>query len=165
MNFPIKTVYLAGPIAGCSYAEATDWRKAVASGFTPGIRGVSPMRVKEWCKRAETITDVHQYREIGSEEEFLISGESHAICTRDRFDVCNCDMIFAYVPRELNARRPSWGTGVEIGWASARGKPIVLVTDDANLAAHPLVRESVGWIVPRLDLGVAVVNSVLGAYL
>ena len=73
-------------------------------------------------------------------------------------------MILVYLPKEMNERRPSWGTSIEIGWASAHDKPIVLVTDDANLATHPLVRESVGWIVPDLDTGIQVVNSVLTVY-
>ena len=159
-----RYVYLAGPIAGCSFKEATDWRAAVSSEFLPGIIGVSPMRLKDWCQRTPKITDVEQYEKITSEAEFLISGESHAIRARDHFDVRNVDMMFTFLPKDLNERRPSWGTSIEIGWGSAIGKPIVLVTDDENLAAHPLVRESVGWIVPSLELGIAVVNSVLGVY-
>lgn len=157
-------VYLAGPIAGCNYEEAVTWREFVTSRLTPGINGISPMRRKEWCQRVNKITSVDQYKSVTSEEEFLITGESHAIRTRDFHDVRACDMLFAYLPKELNERRPSWGTSVEIGWASAHQKPIVLVTDDDNLAAHPLIRESVGWIVPTLDLGVAVVNSIFQTY-
>ena len=37
---PRRYVYLAGPIAGCSFKEATDWREAVAADFLPGpVRG------------------------------------------------------------------------------------------------------------------------------
>lgn len=159
-----KYIYLAGPIAGCSYKEATNWREAVSEDFLPGIVGISPMRLKEWAKRVRKITNVAQYARVAEEGDFLLTGESHAICSRDRNDVRTCDMLFAYLPAELNKRRPSWGTSIEIGWASEAGKPIVLVTDDKSLAAHPLVRESVGWIVPTLELGVAVVNSVFGVY-
>lgn len=159
-----RHVYLAGPIAGTSYKEATDWRDFVENNLAPGIIGVSPMRLKEWCARTDKIADVEQYKEIASDYEFLISGESHAIRARDHFDVRTVDMVFVYLPKMLNARRPSWGTAIEIGWASAVDKPIVLVTDDDTLANHPLVRESVGWIVPNLATGVDVVNSVLAAY-
>jgi len=159
-----RYVYLAGPIAGATYEEATDWRQSVADQFSPGIIGVSPMRLKEWCERIPVIRDIEQYKAMTTKEEFLISGESHAIRTRDYHDVSAVDMVFVYLPKEMNERRPSWGTSIEIGWASVHHKPIVLVTDDDNLANHPLVRESVGWIVPDLELGVQVVNSVLTIY-
>jgi nucleoside 2-deoxyribosyltransferase len=161
---PSKNIYLAGPISDCSHGEATEWRKLVEAQFLPGIIGVSPMRLKDWCKRLDRIQDVEQYREATSDEEFLISGESHAICARDYNDVSTADMIFAYLPQVYNDRRPSWGTAIELGWASALRKPVVLVTDDKRLASHPLVRESVGWIVPTLAMGVDVVNSVFGVY-
>jgi predicted small integral membrane protein len=48
------TVYLAGPIAGLSYKGATDWRdQAIASLAEAGIRGLSPMRAKEYLRGAE----------------------------------------------------------------------------------------------------------------
>ena len=50
-----KHIYLAGPIAGCTYAEATDWRDSVTAAFDPGIKGISPMRMKEWCQRITQI--------------------------------------------------------------------------------------------------------------
>jgi len=159
-----RFVYLAGPIAGCSYKQATDWREAVQTDFLPGIVGVSPMRLKEWCRGVRKIRGVKQFEKAAETNEFLMTGESHAIRTRDFFDVRESDMILAYLPKELNKDRPSWGTAVEIGWASAISKPVVLVTDDKSLMAHPLIRESVGWIVPDLQLGAEVVNSVLGVY-
>ena len=158
-----RYIYLAGPIGGCSYDEATDWRDEIVTLLSPGIVGISPMRIKEWCKNIPEIL-VDGYEKAAG-PQFLISGESHAIRTRDYYDVGHCDMIFAYLPKFLNERRPSWGTAIEIGWASAQRKPIVLVTDDDYLATHPLARESVGWIVPTLAVGAEVVNSVFNAYL
>ena len=161
---PRRYVYLAGPIAGCSFKEATNWREAVSADFLPGIIGVSPMRLKDYCKRVRKIGDVKQYERVADQQEWLLTGESHAICARDFNDVRTADLLFAYLPKKLNDRRPSWGTAIEFGWASAQRVPVLLVTDDKNLAAHPLVRESAGWIVPTLELGIAVVNSVLGVY-
>lgn len=160
-----RFVYLAGPIAGCSFKEATNWREAVAGDFAPGIVGISPMRCKEWCKRVRKITSIKQYERITDEGEYLVSGESHAICARDRNDILRLsDMLFVYLPKVLNDRRHSWGTGHEMGLADGARVPIVLVTDDKQLATHPLIRESVGWIVPTLELGIVVVNSVLEVY-
>lgn len=159
-----RFVYLAGPISGLSYKEAVNWRDSVQKLFLPGIVGVSPMRMKEWAKKIKIIKDVTQYEKVAEDAEFLISGESRAINTRDMMDCREVDMIFAYLPKEFNDRRPSWGTAKEIGYAAAFKKPIVLVTDDKGLAAHPLYREDCGWIVPTLELGAEVVNSVLGVY-
>lgn len=160
-----RFVYLAGPIAACTHAEATDWRERVNASlslaFAGRVVGVSPMRMKEWTRHMGRIEGDY---EQAAGENYRITGAPMAVRTRDHFDVKNADMLFAYLPREMNERRPSWGTAIEIGWASAYQKPIVLVTDDEGLAKHPLVLGSVGWIVPTLAEGVEVVLSVLGAY-
>lgn len=161
-----RFVYLAGPIAACTHAEATDWRASVAAQLQArrvfgSIVAVSPMRMKDWTRRMERIEG--EYQEAAG-EDYRITGAPMAIRTRDHFDVKNADMLFVYLPREMIKRRPSWGTAIEIGWASAYQKPIVLVTDDANLANHPLILGSVGWIVPTLEEGIEATLSVLGAY-
>lgn len=160
-----RFVYLAGPIAACTYDEATDWRLHVQAGLARGsdyrVVAVSPMRMKGWTRRMGRIEG--DYREAAG-EDYRLTGAPMAIRTRDHFDVKNADMLFVYLPREMIKRRPSWGTAIEIGWASAYQKPIVLVTDDANLANHPLILGSVGWIVPTLEEGIEATLSVLGAY-
>lgn len=160
-----RFVYLAGPISGMSYGEATDWRQAITSLFLPGIVGVSPMRMKEWASKLKAIKDVKQYAKVADEEDFLISGESHAINTRDMYDVRTCDMTLIYMPKSLTDKAGiSVGTVKEIGYAARDRKPMVLVTDDKKVAGHPLIREDIGWIVPTLEMGADVVNSVLGVY-
>ena len=159
-----KFVYLAGPISGCDFDEATYWRDAVSRKFLPGIVGVSPMRVKEWCENLGVIEGTDQYQAHTTDAEYLISGESHAIRARDFNDVKNADMVLMYAPQDVIQRvGHSVGTLIELGWASAQGVPVVLVTDHPMML-HPLVRESAGWIVPTLELGVEAVNSVLSAY-
>lgn len=161
----MRYIYLAGPISGCNYGQATDWRDHVGTLFSPGIIPISPMRLKDWCKKIKAIGDVKQYEAAAGEDDFLISGESHAINTRDMNDVSTCDMLFVYMPKELNEKLGvSVGTIKEIGYAAALRKPMVLVTTDKKVANHPLIREDVGWIVPTLELGAQVVNSVWQAY-
>ncbi len=49
------TVYLAGPISGCSYEGCTDWREQVIRDLAQaGIKGLSPMRAKEYLKDITT---------------------------------------------------------------------------------------------------------------
>lgn len=160
-----RFVYLAGPIAGCTYGEATDWRLQVAGDIARRsdyrLAAVSPMRMKVWTSRMVRIEGDY---EAAAGADYRITGAPMAIRTRDHFDVKNADLLFAYLPREMNERRPSWGSAIEIGWASAYQKPVVLVTDDEGLAKHPLILGSVGWIVPTLEEGIEAVLSVLGTY-
>ena len=69
------TLYLAGPITGCNYEEATDWRKKFASilGHGNEIRCLSPMRGKEHLKN-EVL--------LGSNYDHPLS-RSKGIVTRD----------------------------------------------------------------------------------
>ena len=39
-----KYIYLAGPIAGCTKEEATEWREYVCTFFPHVIIGISPLR-------------------------------------------------------------------------------------------------------------------------
>lgn len=160
----MKTVYLGGPIAGTSYEEATDWREEVASLLPPGIVAINPMRMKEWASKYKRIPRDYTSLASTKEKDYLLTGEPHAIAARDFYDVANADMVLAYLPRHLSERRPSFGTLVEIGWATAQRVPVVLVTEDKRLVDHPLVRTHVGWIVPDLDVGVQAVVSVLAPF-
>ena len=47
----MKQVYLAGPITGLTFEGCTDWRDyAIASLADNAIKGLSPMRAKEFLK-------------------------------------------------------------------------------------------------------------------
>ena len=123
------TVYLAGPINGCSYEGAVDWREKLARCLPQAIRVLSPMRDKDAL--------------VG---ETLLSGDySHrsrlctpqAIVTRDRHDVKRADMIVVVYPDD---RCDSFGTAVEIGWATAQLKPVVICAPKTNrVCQHPFV--------------------------
>lgn len=154
-----KFIYLAGPIAGCNYGEATEWRGYVKSRLAPNIIGISPMRDKSHLDNGGMISgDAKDY------SDQLLSSQ-RAIVGRDKYDATHCDGILAYLPREMNERRPSIGTIIEIGAASwGKEIPVVLVTDDTYYANHPLMMDCCNWIVPNLDDAVTVVNSVFGAY-
>lgn len=147
-----KTVYLAGPITGCSYGEATDWRDGVAAVLAPhGIKGLSPMRGKEYLRNETNIG--HSY-----EDTLLSSGKS--IIARDRNDSTTSDLL---VVNLLGASRVSIGTMVELGWADAHRVPVVLVMEKSgNVHDHRFVTELAGWHVDNLDDAVRVVLAVLG---
>ena len=110
-----KYIYLAGPIAQCSYQEANDWRDYIRSELHQNIIGISPLRCEPM--HGETYGP-------GNDPRYNSPG---AIAAKNWYDTENCDLILAYLPRELNERRPSYGTTIEIGWAIGLKKPIILV--------------------------------------
>lgn len=124
------TVYLAGPITGETYGTAIGWREFAAEFFRRlGWRVLSPMRGTEDLGKAldgGTITATH--------------GQASWITARDRGDVWRADLMFV----NLGGVFPSIGTMIELGWASARGIPIVAVDIAAGMQSvapnHPMVR-------------------------
>lgn len=150
----MKTVYLAGPIAGCDKGEANDWREYVGNILEPyNIRGISPLR-------CEPIVG-ERYMLNYADPKF---GTARAIGSKNVFDVRHCDMTLAYLPKVINDRRPSYGTVCEIAWAHIIGKPTILVTDDKYLQEHPVISACSGWILPTLDDGIEVITGVLTDY-
>jgi nucleoside 2-deoxyribosyltransferase len=156
-----RFVYLAGPIAGCTGGEANDWREYVEDRLPPGVVGVSPLR-------CEPIIG-ERYGEPGDYASHLEQidqkfGSAKAIASKNMFDVKTCDFTLAYLPREINDRRPSYGTIIEMAWAHGQNIPVILVTDDPYLQQHPVVDATTGWILPTLDDAIEVINGVLTVY-
>jgi nucleoside 2-deoxyribosyltransferase len=150
----MPTVYLAGPIAGCNQAEANDWRVEVRGKLANfGVVGISPLR-------CEPIVG-ERYMLNYADPKF---GTARAISSKNLFDVRHCDMILAYLPRDINERRPSYGTICELAWAHVLGKPTVLVTDDPVLREHPVINVNAGWVLDTLDEAVEVLVGVLTVY-
>lgn len=150
----MKSVYLAGPIAGCDQAEANDWRHTVQAKLrSHGINGISPLRCEP------LIGD--RYMLNYADPKF---GTARAIGSKNIFDVRHCDMTLAYLPREINERRLSYGTIIELAWAHMIGKPTILVTDDPAVREHPVVNVCAGWLLGTLDEAAEVLVGVLGDY-
>ena len=149
----MKTVYLAGTITGDSYNNATEWRDAAVKRLeSVGLRGLSPMRGKEYLEGLEDIADSYE----------AVMSKPQGITTRDRFDVANCDLVLVNL---LNTSKVSIGTMIELGWADAYRKPIVLVMEDGNIHDHAMVRQLCGFTVDTLDEGVAIAVKILAAYM
>ena len=69
-----------------------------------------------------------------------------------------CDMVLMNL---LGATKVSIGSMIELGWADAFRKPVVLVIEEGNCHMHAIVQEIAGFIVPTLDQGIEVVKSIL----
>jgi nucleoside 2-deoxyribosyltransferase len=134
-------VYLAGPIAGKSYEEAMDWRLAAYHYFSGyGITSYSPMRAKDGLKGTKVLSGV-DYPEEGPLS-------SRAMYRRDLHDVRTADVVLVNL---TGADRVSIGTMIEIGYAVAQGKYIVVVMESDNIHQHLFITESASLICKTLD--------------
>lgn len=151
-----KQVYLGGPITGLSYDETMSWRDHFTRLLSPGIVGVSPMRLKEFLANEKKIG--HSY------PEHAIMGAANAICARDYYDCTHADAVLCYMPKWSNDRWPSVGTLTEFGWATGHGIPTIVVSDDTRITGHPLIVGKAAWLLPSLEDGAAAINALLGVY-
>jgi len=90
-------LYLAGPINGCTDAEANDWRSAVKK-IHPDC--LDPMARDYRGKEAESVREI-------------VEG--------DKADIDQCDVVLVYF------ERPSVGTSMEVFYAWGCGKPVVII--------------------------------------
>ena len=147
-----KYIYLAGPIAQCTQGEANTWREYLSEEFHHNIIGISPLRCEPL--HGETYGP-------GNDPRYNSPG---AIAAKNWYDVETCDLILAYLPRELNERRPSYGTVIEIGWAIGLRKPIIVVTDDDYLSEHPLIKAKSNWIFDNFNDALDVIHGLFDDY-
>ena len=113
-----KYVYLAGPIEGCNNNEINQWRSKCNLSFDDFILGINPYR-------AEMSNDTPEARK--------------RIMMKNYMDTKKSDLVFAYLPKEINDRRHSYGTTFEIAWGYSMQKPVVIVSDDPQVHHHPLI--------------------------
>ena len=142
-------LYCAGAITGISYAGSTDWREYVSQKLPPFITAVSPMRGKKYLSQEKNVK--------ASYEDIPLSSQK-GIMTRDRMDVMRCDMILVNL---LGTEKVSIGSVMEVAWADAFRKPIILVMEKDNLHSHPMLREAAGFIVSDLDEAITIAIAVL----
>jgi len=153
-----RYVYLAGPIAALTEEEAKSWRTLVTERLAVhSIIGVSPLRSEPPLDPEGTYDNVTSRRD-------LRFGSTKAINAKNQLDVRMADLVLAHMPWDLNRVRLSVGTIYEMAWASAAGKPVILVTDDTRLAEHPLVIENTGWILGSFDDAIDVILGLLNIY-
>lgn len=123
-------IYLAGAISGCSYEEASGWRKAVTVELNlMGHQGLNPMGNKDELSKEQSIR-------VTPYDGLLLSDK--AIVSRDRFSLLSSKIVLANLSYGEN---PLIGTSVEIGWADSAGIPIIAVCPKGSRFDHPFVRE------------------------
>lgn len=158
------TVYLAGPITGLSYEGCTDWRAKAREWLAQrGIRGISPMRGKDYLANEQNVSDAYDDAAEKVTERFgrmaAVLSTGKAIVARDRFDCQRADIVIANV---LGAQAASIGTMIELGWADSARVPVILVIEgEGNPHDHGMVREVCGFRAENLDEALHVAAAVL----
>lgn len=151
----LPAVYLAGPICGRTYQENCEWREHVARRLPPSIIVASPMRHKEYLRGVGVMT-------ANDDANGRAYSSDSGIMGQDRFDVMNCAVLLANF---LGTDVVSKGTVMEVAWADAFRKPIVLCMEDGNIHDHPMIRQASHFITPSLDDAIDIVWNVLSPYL
>lgn len=155
-----KKVYLAGPIGGCTYAEAQDWRNLLSGLLSTksdgAIQGYSPLRGKGALRDAGTLSTVAYpfYSPLAT---------SKAILARDFNDCRTADLVIANLLPHENGAPPSLGTIMEIGFAYALQVPILAICADAAnpVATHAMIESAVGFWAASLDEAADMACSIL----
>jgi nucleoside 2-deoxyribosyltransferase len=143
-------VYLAGPIAGLTFDEGQDWRIDVTERLSPKIECYSPLRNKQFLK---------EYGVIGTAEYDKPMSTDRGIMTRDHNDCITSDLIFCNL---LDTKRVTIGTVMEIAWAFAYRKPLVVLMEKSNnLHDHPMIREAIGYRTESVDEAIAITRAIL----
>ena len=102
-----KTIYLASP-----YGFSIHWREKLLPDFVSALSGLGVEVWEPFSRNCQI--------DISS------PGWAHKVATADLNDVKKADAIFAIV----NGTPPDEGVMVELGFATALGKPIFLFRDD-----------------------------------
>jgi len=141
-------VYLAGPVSGCTYRRATEWRLAAIRLLAArGIEALDPMRAQQVL--ADTFGhDLRPLTELACADD---------VARRDFDDVDAADALLV----DFDEGPPgtlSVGTACEIAYAAGLGKPLFVVCGDplgnANLR-HAFVRRFLTSVEPNLSFAVA----------
>ena len=150
-----KYIYLAGPIAGLTEDEATTWRHDVDLMLPDNIIGISPLR-------CEPLQPGMVYTDDGATDKMW--SDPRAINAKNWLDTESADLVLAYLPKEMNDRRPSIGTIIEIGWSIGLKKPLIVVSDDTQIMDHPRIKCNAAWRLDELDDAVEVIIGLFGDY-
>lgn len=147
-------VYAAGPIGGFTHDECTEWRDYLIKNIDHRIEVFCPMRGCEFLKGPEKLT-CQSY-------ELNPMTTQKGIMDRDFNDVKRADVLFANLLRHGgDAQMRSLGTAMEIAWAYALQKPVVLLMDRPNIHEHAMLEEAASYIVDDLDVAIRLTEALL----
>lgn len=146
-------IYLAGPIFGKTYEEATGWRNYVTTKLAPHIICISPLEAES------LLGNEHQVLKYSYESD--VANTIKSIVARDRYYIAKSDCLFCNF---TNATSPSFGSVIEIAWADTLRIPVMVIMEKDNLHKHPFLLELASWVVDDLETGINIVENFLLPY-
>lgn len=129
-------VYLAGPIGGMTWEEASRWRTQVSSVLSP-LTCLSPLRDHA---DGRSLRNSHHVTDGGRDSP---EGQASAIPFEELFlrdhDDCCFQAQFVFF-NYLGAKKPSFGTNSELAWCHALQIPrVVVIEDEGNPNQNPFL--------------------------
>ena len=125
-------LYLAGPITGLTLQDASDWREnelMLASLAKHGYICLNPLREKAHLMEFEDTPLPARY--TPEQEEFEVSN-----------DLDDINKSAAVLANLRDAERVSIGTVWEIGYATAKGKPVITVLEPGGVHDHLFIHNA-----------------------
>jgi hypothetical protein len=160
-NQPV--IYLAGPIAGCTWNETADWREWAVTQL-PEAKCLSPLRGKDFLQALRKVplgSASKQSSEFAHDALDAAISSQHAIVVRDHWDVESADLLFVNLLPSKDIGVPSIGTMFELAWAWYFKKPAVVAMQKGSPNDHPFVREAAYVVVPSLKQAVSAARLAL----
>jgi nucleoside 2-deoxyribosyltransferase len=127
------SLYLCGPINGCTDEECKNWREFVKANWKGTT--IDPMRRDYRGKELES------YREI---------------VELDKVDVAKADVMI------VNYDKPSVGTSMEVIFAWMIGKPVVVVAANPDVVISPWLRYHAHFIEYSFSDALETIQRVFG---
>ena len=147
------SVYLAGPITGCTCRGCTGWREyAQAALDSKTTKCKSPMRAKNFWAPDELVDNAGLLNPMASDR---------GIMCRDHNDCVNASVLLVNF---RDAEMTSIGTVMEIAWAYERRVPVVAVLplDRPNVHSHGMIDQAIDYITSDLDEAIEIVRTIIG---
>lgn len=150
----MSKVYLSGPIQGLTYKDARyGWRKEFTDMLDPEIVVLSPMRHEGHLAELND-----QPIEIGRLPKNMFS-RPKMIVAKDYLDIDESTIV---VINLLGATKISQGTIAEVGYATAKGKTIIVIREpEGNIHNTPFISEAASAVVGSCWEAAQLVNSLL----
>ncbi len=137
INPKYKSVYLAGPMEGCSYDEAANWREEAATKLAEyGIDARNPM--------------IRDFRDAFANGDGIDPDE---VVIPDKMDILQSDAILVWYSQK------STGTAMEMLYAYYWHIPIVVV--EIKKPANPWIDYHADYVCENLEDAVGIIRQIL----
>lgn len=118
--------------------------------FSKDLRGTLSSLLSALDARGCRVLSAHREERFGDVD---MSGKCFEVCARDYAWMRHCDLFVAVLPVDRDGIPVTTsGTCVELGWASAMGKPIVLIVKPNAPYSHLVAGLHAATDVVRLDI-------------